>query len=67
MPPLNPSEPKYLLMKELAARWRTDIRTLERRRWMGTEPVPSVKIGGKVLFRLEDIEEFEASQRKEPR
>ena len=36
-------------------------RTLERWRWLGQGP-RFLKIGGRVLYRLEDIEAFEAEQ-----
>lgn len=43
---------------ELAFRWRISPRTLERWRWSKTGPV-YLKIGGRVIYRLEDIEAFE--------
>ena len=43
---------------ELAFRWRISPRTLERWRWSKTGPV-FLKIGGRVIYRLEDIEAFE--------
>jgi hypothetical protein len=43
---------------ELALRWRISPRTLERWRWSKTGPV-YLKIGGRVVYRLEDIEAFE--------
>ncbi len=43
---------------ELAFRWRISPRTLERWRWSRTGPV-FLKIGGRVICRLEDIEAFE--------
>jgi hypothetical protein len=36
-------------------------RTLERWRWRGEGP-PFIKIGGRVVYRLEDIEAFETQQ-----
>jgi predicted DNA-binding transcriptional regulator AlpA len=44
--------------KELAARWCMSHRTLDRWRWQGKGP-RFVKIGGKVVYRLEDIESYE--------
>ena len=44
---------------ELARRWRISPRTLERWRWLGQGPL-HLKIGGRVVYRLEDIEAFEA-------
>ena len=43
---------------ELAFRWRISPRTLERWRWSKTGPV-FLKIGGRVIYRLEDIGVFE--------
>ena len=51
----------HLNQTELARRWRMSERTLERWRWLGQGPV-HLKIGGRVLYRLEDIEAFEATQ-----
>ncbi|MCW5716294.1 MAG: helix-turn-helix domain-containing protein [Bauldia sp.] len=44
--------------RELAARWRISPRTLERWRWTGEGP-RFVKLGGRVVYRLADIEDFE--------
>ena len=41
--------------------WHLSPRTLERWRWEGIGPV-HLKIGGRVLYRLEDIEAYERSQ-----
>ncbi|MFC7333110.1 helix-turn-helix transcriptional regulator [Rhodocista pekingensis] len=43
---------------ELAARWRISHRTLERWRWTGEGP-KFLKVGGRVVYRLTDIEEYE--------
>lgn len=43
---------------ELAVRWRISHRTLERWRWTGEGP-KFVKLGGRVVYRLDDIEEYE--------
>ena len=39
-------------------------RTLEQWRWKGVGP-RYLKIGGRVLYRLEDIEEYEAARRRQ--
>ena len=44
---------------ELARRWKLSPRTLERWRWLGQGP-RHLKIGGRVVYTLEDIEAFEA-------
>ena len=51
----------HLNQVELAARWRISPRTLERWRWTGEGPA-FIKIGGRVIYRLEDVEAFEAEQ-----
>lgn len=44
---------------ELARRWKLSPRTLERWRWTGEGP-KFVKLGGRVVYRLEDVEAFES-------
>ena len=44
--------------KELAARWKISHRTLERWRWAQEGP-RYLKIGGRVVYRLSDVEAFE--------
>ncbi len=44
---------------ELARRWKLSPRTLERWRWTGEGP-RFIKLGGRVVYRLEDVEAFEA-------
>ncbi|MFH1157626.1 MAG: helix-turn-helix domain-containing protein [Pseudomonadota bacterium] len=46
---------------ELSRRWGMSPRTLERWRWLGEGPA-FVKLGGKVVYRLSDIEAYEQSQ-----
>lgn len=50
---------RHLNQIELADRWNISERTLERWRWSGEGPA-FLKMGGRVLYRLEDIEAFEA-------
>ena len=45
---------------DLARRWRISPRTLERWRWLREGP-RYLKLGGRVLYRVSDIEEFEQS------
>ncbi len=47
--------------KELARRWGMSHRTLERWRYTGQGPV-FLKLGGRVVYRLVDVEAFEQSQ-----
>lgn len=48
----------HLHQVELARRWKLSPRTLERWRWLGQGP-QHIKIGGRVVYRLTDIEAFE--------
>lgn len=52
---------RHLDQIELAARWNISRRTLERWRWTGEGP-QFIHIGGRVVYRLEDVEAFEAEQ-----
>jgi predicted site-specific integrase-resolvase len=52
---------KHLNQIDLADRWNISHRTLERWRWVGEGP-QFVKLGGRVVYRLEDVEAFEAEQ-----
>jgi hypothetical protein len=45
--------------KQLARRWLMSPRTLEQWRWQGKGPT-YLKIGAKVVYRLDDIEVFES-------
>lgn len=46
---------------DLSRRWNLSPRTLERWRWLNQGP-PYLKIGGRVVYRLEDIKAFESAQ-----
>ena len=52
---------KHLRQKDLAARWHVSPRTLERWRWIGTGPA-FLKVEGRVIYRLEDVEAYERTQ-----
>lgn len=54
----------HLNQVELARRWRISPRTLERWSWLGQGP-RFLKIGGRVVYHLEDVEAFEAASRQE--
>ena len=45
---------------ELARRWKVSPRTLERWRWLSQGP-RYLKLGGRVLYRVSDIEAYERS------
>jgi hypothetical protein len=62
-PDLPYHRPRHLNQCDLARRWRIDERTLERWRWLKRGPA-YLKIGGRVAYRMEDIEVFEAAQRR---
>lgn len=51
----------HLHQVELARRWKLSPRTLERWRWLGQGP-RYLKIGGRVVYRMGDVEEYEAEQ-----
>jgi hypothetical protein len=59
--PATPPSARHLNQIELSRRWGFSPRTLEGWRWFGKGPA-FIKAGGKVLYRLEDIEAFEAEQ-----
>jgi hypothetical protein len=50
---------------DLARRWNISPRTLERWRWLNQGP-RYLKLGGRVAYRLEDIEAFEVEQLRGP-
>jgi hypothetical protein len=56
---------RHLDQAQLARRWNISARTLERWRWLNQGPA-FLKIGGRVAYRLEDVESFEISQRRVP-
>jgi len=51
--------------KELAARWKISHRTLERWRWVQEGP-RYLKIGGRIVYRLSDVEAFERKVQSVP-
>ena len=52
---------RHLNQIELSRRWTISPRTLERWRWLNEGPA-YMKIGGRVAYRLEDVEAYEAAQ-----
>lgn len=56
--------PEYLNQEELAARFRVSPRTLERWRWLKTGP-HYIKLGGKIVYALDDVEAYERRRRAE--
>ena len=66
-PPLDGRDSRrvrHLNQRELAERWDISVRTLERWRWLLQGP-PFLKLGGRIVYRIEDIEAYETAQRKE--
>jgi hypothetical protein len=52
---------QHVDQKDLAERWLISPRTLEQWRWQGRGP-RYLKIGGRVVYRLCDIEAFESAR-----
>jgi len=50
---------RHLTETDVARRWRMSVRTLQAWRWRKVGP-PYIKAMGRVLYRLSDIETFEA-------
>jgi len=57
-------EIKHLNQVQLARRWSLSPRTLERWRWLKRGPA-FMRIGGAIRYRIEDVEAFEATQRRQ--
>ena len=57
----EPEQVHHLAQKELARRWGYSTRTLERWRVAGHGP-KFLKLNGRVRYRLEDVEAFEAER-----
>lgn len=52
---------RHLDQEKLARRWSLSPRTLERWRWLRKGP-PHMKIGGRVIYNVADIEAWEAAR-----
>ena len=52
---------RHLNQDDVAQRWSISPRTLERWRWTGQRP-RFLKIGGRIVYRLCDIEAYETEQ-----
>jgi predicted site-specific integrase-resolvase len=57
--------PAHLNQVQLARRWHLSPRTLERWRSQGEGPT-FLKLGGRIVYRLDDVEEFERAQLRTP-
>jgi predicted site-specific integrase-resolvase len=51
----------HIGQRELAKRWGISPRTLERWRWSKEGP-NYVRLGGRVVYRMEDVEAFETAK-----
>jgi hypothetical protein len=61
---VSPERPlRHFNQIDLSRRWNISPRTLERWRWLKQGP-EYLKVGGRVLYRLEDVEAFEAANRR---
>ena len=60
-PQENQMATRHLSQTELAARWNISHRTLERWRTVGEGP-RFIRLIGRIVYRLEDVEAFEAEQ-----
>jgi hypothetical protein len=58
---MSTSDIRHLNQVQLSRRWSLSPRTLERWRWLKAGP-QYLKIGGRVVYRLADVEAFENSQ-----
>lgn len=55
----------HLNQVQLARRWSLSPRTLERWRWRRQGPA-YLKVGRRVVYRLEDVEAFEDAAARQP-
>lgn len=62
---LGDADVAYLTVRDLAARWRTSPRTLERWRADGKGPA-WVRLPGRVVYPLEDVLAYERAHRRVP-
>jgi hypothetical protein len=56
---------RHFYQEDLARRWGMSPRTLERWRSERTGP-PYLKIRGRILYRVEDVQQFELSSLRDP-
>jgi hypothetical protein len=52
---------RHLNQLDLSRRWSVSPRSLERWRWTGVGP-RFLKVGGRVVYRLADVEAYEAER-----
>lgn len=56
---------RHFTQTDLARRWRISPRTLERWRWERKGP-PWLRVGGRVLYRIEDVLAYERNALERP-
>jgi hypothetical protein len=56
---------RHFYQEDLARRWGISPRTLERWRLQRVGP-PYLKLRGRILYRMEDVQEFEANNLRTP-
>lgn len=62
----NPERPiSHFNQIDLSRRWKISPRTLERWRWLKQGPA-YLRVGGRVVYRLEDVKAFELQQLRQP-
>jgi predicted site-specific integrase-resolvase len=57
-------DPGLLTPNDLAERWKLTPATLSQWRWNGKGPY-FMKLGRRILYRIEDVENFEQEQRRQ--
>jgi|JI10StandDraft_1071094.scaffolds.fasta_scaffold801470_2 hypothetical protein len=62
----EPNAAVFLTTKDIAARWRTTPKGFAQLRHRGLVPA-AVKIGGRLLYRLEDVIAFEEAAKEDRR
>jgi hypothetical protein len=58
--------PTFLTTRDLGDRWRTSAKAIAQLRHRGETP-PAVKIGGRLLYRIEDVIAFEQARHEADR
>ena len=58
---INDKETEFLTPRDLAQRWKTSEKTLERWRMVGSGPV-YLKMGGRVLYSVEQVMAHESAR-----
>ena len=54
----------HLTTEELAARWQVHAGTIRTGRSNNTLPLPFIRIGGSIRYRIEDVIEYEKMHRE---